>query len=158
MSPHVRPATLGDYQALCALFEELDEFHRQARPDFFRPFDGPARSWEQVGRWLAGPDSALLVAEDEAEVIGLSLLLPRSPPPFAGAVPRKVVVIDNLVVRADSRDRGIGEKLVAASMDWARGQGATHVELGVHAVNRHARRFYERLGFAVSVNWMSRAA
>ena len=158
MSTRVRPATLGDYQALCALFEELDEFHRQVRPEFFRPFDGPARSWEQVGRWLAGPDSTVIVAEDAGEVVGLCLLLPRPQPPFAGAVPRKVVVIDNLVVRADRRGRRIGEDLVAASMDWARGQGATHVELGVHAVNRHALRFYERVGFAVSVNWMSRAA
>lgn len=157
MSAVIRPATLGDYRALCALFEELDEFHRQVRPEFFRPFDGPARSWEQVGRWLAGPDSTVLVAED-AEVIGLCLLLPRPQAPFAGAVPRKVVVIDNLVVRAGCRNRGIGEELVAASMGWARGQGASHVELGVHAVNRHALRFYERLGFSVSVNWMSRAA
>ena len=157
MSAVIRPATLGDYRALCALFEELDEFHRQARPEFFRPFDGPARSWEQVGRWLAGPDSTVLVADD-AEVVGLCLLLPRPQAPFAGAVPRKVVVIDNLVVRAGCRNRGIGEELVAASMGWARGQGASHVELGVHAVNRHALRFYERLGFSVSVNWMSRAA
>jgi ribosomal protein S18 acetylase RimI-like enzyme len=157
MSAVIRPATLGDYRALCALFEELDEFHRQARPEFFRPFDGPARSWEQVGRWLAGPDSTVLVAED-AEVVGLCLLLPRPQALFAGAVPRKVVVIDNLVVRAGCRNRGIGEELVAASMGWARGQGASHVELGVHAVNRHALRFYERLGFSVSVNWMSRAA
>lgn len=157
MSAVIRPATLGDHRALCALFEELDEFHRQVRPEFFRPFDGPARSWEQVGRWLAGPDSTVLVAED-AEVVGLCLLLPRPQAPFAGAVPRKVVVIDNLVVRAGCRNRGIGEELVAASMGWARGQGASHVELGVHAVNRHALRFYERLGFSVSVNWMSRAA
>ena len=157
MSAVIRPATLGDYRALCALFEELDEFHRQARPEFFRPFDGPARSWEQVGRWLAGPDSTVLVADD-AEVVGLCLLLPRPQAPFAGAVPRTVVVIDNLVVRAGCRNRGIGEELVAASMGWARGQGASHVELGVHAVNRHALRFYERLGFSVSVNWMSRAA
>lgn len=157
MSAVIRPATLGDYRALCALFEELDEFHRQVRPEFFRPFDGPARSWEQVGGWLAGPDSTVLVAED-AEVVGLCLLLPRPQAPFAGAVPRKVVVIDNLVVRAGCRNRGIGEELVAASMGWARGQGASHVQLGVHAVNRHALRFYERLGFSVSVNWMSRAA
>ena len=160
MSIHVRPATLGDYHALCALFEELDEFHHQARPDFFRPLEGPARTWEQIGRWLADPDSTVLVAEatPEAEVIGLAVLLPRPPSPFAGAVPRKVVVLDTLVVRADRRGRGIGAKLTAASMEWARGQGASHVELGVHAVNRHALRFYERLGFAVSVNWMSRAA
>ena len=158
MSVHVRPATLGDYHALCALFEELDEFHRQAWPDFFRPFEWPARTWEQIGRWLADPDSTVLVAEDAAEVIGLAVLLPRPPSPFAGAVPRKVVVLDNLVVRSDRRDRGVGAKLVAASVEWARGQGASHVELSVHAVNRHALRFYERLGFDVSVNWMSRAA
>ena len=156
--PTVRPATLGDYQALSALFGELDEFHRQVRPDFFRPFEGPARTWAQVGQWLAGPDSTVLVAEDEAQVIGLAVLLPRPPSPFAGAVPRKVVVIDNLVVRADRRDRRIGRELVAAAMEWARGQGASHVELGVHAVNRHALRFYERLGFNVSVHWLSRAA
>jgi ribosomal protein S18 acetylase RimI-like enzyme len=158
MSTEVRPATLRDYPALCALFEELDEFHRLRRPDFFRRFDGPARTWEQVGKWLAGPDSTVLVAEDLADVIGLVVLLPRPPAPFAGAVPRKVVVIDNLVVRAGRRDRGIGEKLAAASLDWARGQGASHVELGVHAVNRHALRFYERLGFGASLNWLSRAA
>ncbi|MBI3196318.1 MAG: GNAT family N-acetyltransferase [Rhodospirillales bacterium] len=162
MSIHVRPAVLGDEQALGALFAELDAVQCRARPDFFRPFDGPARTWEQVGKWLAGPDSTVLVAEDragdEAAVIGLALLLPRPPSPFAGAVPSKVVVLDNLVVRADRRDRKVGAKLVAASMEWARGRGASHVELGVHAVNRHALRFYERLGFNVSVHWMSRAA
>jgi len=41
---HVRTATLGDYDVLVALFDELDEFHRQGRPDFFQPFDGPART------------------------------------------------------------------------------------------------------------------
>ena len=81
MSTEVRQATLQDYPTLCALFDELDEFHRQARPDFFRRFDGPARTWEQVGQWLAGPASTMLVAEDSAEVIGLVLLLPRSPSP-----------------------------------------------------------------------------
>ncbi len=100
----------------------------------------------------------MLVAEDGADVIGLAVLLPRPPSPFAGAVPRKVVVLDNLVVRADRRDRKVGGKLVAASMEWARNRGASQVELGVHAVNRHALRFYERLGFSVSVHWMSRAA
>ncbi len=35
MSVHVRAASFGDYQALCALFEELDEFHRRARPGSF---------------------------------------------------------------------------------------------------------------------------
>ena len=123
MSIGVRPATLGDYAALVALFDELDEFHRLKRPDFFRPFEGPARSWAQVGQWLAGPGTTVLVAEGEAGVVGLAVLLTRPPAAFAGAVPRKVIELDNLVVRADWRGQGVGKCLLAATMDWSREQG-----------------------------------
>lgn len=69
-----------------------------------------------------------------------------------------MIVIDNLVVTARRRSRGIGRALLDAAMAWARTRGATHVELGVHDVNRDALRFYRRHGFEVSVNWMSRVA
>ncbi len=98
MSTRVRQATLRDYRALCALFEELDEFHRLKRPDFFRPFEGPARG------------------------------------------------------------REVGKCLLAATMDWSRGQGATHVEVAVHAFNRDARRFCERFGFSASIERLVLAA
>lgn len=151
MSAEVRPATLADYRALCSLFDELDEFHRQARPDFFRPFAGPARSWAQIGQWLAGPGSTVLVAQAGGEMVGLAVLLAQPASGFAGAVPRKVVEIDNLVVRADWRGRGVGRRLVNASVDWSRDRGASHVEVAVHAVNRDARRFYVDSGFSASV-------
>ena len=60
---HIRQATMGDYYALVALFDELDEFHRRARPDVFRRFDGPSRTREQIDQWLAGPGSISVVAE-----------------------------------------------------------------------------------------------
>jgi hypothetical protein len=88
---HVRMAILGDYDVLVALFDELDEFHRQGRPDFFQSFDGPARTRQQVEQWLSAPGSTVLVAERGADVIGLAVLLTRTPSPFAGAVPRKVI-------------------------------------------------------------------
>lgn len=158
MSVATRSARADEYAALCFLFDELDEFHRRVRPEFFRPFDGPARTREQIEQWLAGPGSTVLVAEKAADLVGLAVLLTRPPSAFAGAVPRKVIVIDNLVVAAACRGGGVGRLLLAASMDWARAEGASHVELGVHAVNRDALRFYERFGFSVSVNWMMRAA
>jgi GNAT superfamily N-acetyltransferase len=149
---HVRRATLGDYGSLVALFDELDEIHRRARPDFFQPFDGPARSHREVEQWLSGPGSTVLVAERGADVIGLVLLLTRPVSAFAGAVPRKVIEIDNLVVRADQRGWRVGRRLLVAAVEWARGQGATHVEVAVHAFNQEARRFYENFGFAPSVD------
>jgi GNAT superfamily N-acetyltransferase len=146
---HIRQATMDDYDALVALFDELDEFHRQARPDVFRPFDGPARTRAEIGQWLAGPGSTMLVAEVGREVVGLAVLLTRPPPGFAGAVPHKVIELDNLVVRSSWRSQGIGRQLIDAIVDWSRGQGAAHLGVAVHAFNRDARRFYERAGFAL---------
>jgi len=153
----VRPARLEDHAALCSLFDELDEFHRRARPDFFRPFEGPPRTPRQIELWLNGPGSTVLVAEDVGDIVGLAVLLTRPPSAFAGAVPRKAIELDNLVVRADRRSRGIGEWLLAETQRWSQEQGATHIEVGVHAFNHDARRFYERYGFARSIDRLTMA-
>jgi len=154
----VRQASLRDYEELCALFDELDEIHRQARPDMFQPFPPPARTREQVARWLAQADSTVLVAQSEQGVVGLAVLLARPPSGFAGAVARKVIELDNLVVRADQRGRKIGRRLLAAVVEWSRQRRATHVEVAVHDFNRDAQRFYQSFGFASSVNRLVLAA
>jgi GNAT superfamily N-acetyltransferase len=154
----VRLASMRDYEELCGLFDELDEVHREARPDMFRPFPPPARTREQVASWLARPESTVLVAQSEEGVVGLAVLLTRDPSGFAGSVPRKVVEVDNLVVRADQRGRKIGRRLLAASVEWARQRRATHVEVTVHDFNRDAKRFYGSFGFASSVDRMVLAA
>jgi hypothetical protein len=109
---HVRTATLGDYDVLIALFDELDEFHRQGRPDFFQPFDGPARTRQQIEQWLSAPGSTVLVAERGADVIGLAVLLTRTPSPFAGAVPRKTAA-----AHAGLSFSGRGLAMVSAQAD-----------------------------------------
>jgi GNAT superfamily N-acetyltransferase len=111
---------------------------RQARLEMFRPFTGPARWREQVGRWLCEPGSTILVAEGEEGVIGLAVLLTRPASSFAGAVPCRGIEIDNLVVRADRRGERVGHHLLAASVEWARQRHATHVEVAVHVFNRGA--------------------
>lgn len=148
----VREASLDDYEALIALFDELDEIHRQARPDFFRAFAGPARTREQIEQWLIAPNSTVLVAQHGQAVVGLAVLLTRPGSAFSGALPRRVVEVDNLVVRADRRGRRIGRHLLDAARDWSRRRHATHLEVAVHAFNRDARRFYEEFGFAPSVD------
>ncbi len=148
----IRQATMGDYGALVGLFDELDEFHRLARPDVFRRIEGPARTRRQIEQWLAGPGSTVLVAEIDGEVAGLAVLLTRPPPAFAGVIPLKVIELDNLVVRSGRRSQGIGRRLIDATVDWSRGQGASHVGVAVHAFNRDARRFYDRAGFVASID------
>lgn len=99
---------MGDYEVLVALFDELDDFHRLARPDVFRPFDGPARTREQIEQWLAGLGSTVLLAEVDHGVVGLAVRLTRPPSAFSGTAPLNVIELDNLVVRSGYRSQGIG--------------------------------------------------
>jgi hypothetical protein len=72
MSPtaalRVRPASMGDYDALCALFDELDAFHRDARPEMFQPFPKPVRAREQVARCSASVEWARQRGASHVEV------------------------------------------------------------------------------------------
>jgi RimJ/RimL family protein N-acetyltransferase len=52
-------------------------------------------------------------------------------------------------VHRDYRRQGLGERLLAAALDWARAQeGLDWVDLEVLSSNLPARRLYERCGFA----------
>ena len=73
-------------------------------------------------------------------------------------MPRKVIEVDNLVVRLDQRGKGIGHRLLDAAVDWSRRHDATHVEVSVHAFNGRARRFYRHFGFVPSMERLVVAA
>ncbi len=59
----------------------------------------------------------------------------------------RVFVVDVLYVRPSARGNGLARELMRAAADYAREQGADHLELDVLESNEPARRFYERLGF-----------
>ena len=50
-------------------------------------------------------------------------------------------------VRPAFRERGVGERLLRACVDWAREHGRVMLKLSVVAGNDAARRCYERVGF-----------
>jgi len=138
-SIRVRLAGPRDCDALCELLD---------RPEYAR---------EQVMTWLQTPGTTLLVAQSEAGVLGVAVLMTRIIPCPDTCV-HKVVEVDNLVVRADQRGRRIGRRLLAAAVEWSRQRRAVQVEVFVGDVNRDARRFYESFGFAHSVDRLVLAA
>ena len=111
--------------------------------------DNPAHAREQVLAWLESPGTTLLVAQSELGILGVAVLLTRIVP-MPGAVPHKVVEVDNLVVRADLRGRRVGRRLLAAAVEWSRQRRAVQVEAIVGDVNHDGRRFYENFGFAAA--------
>ncbi len=55
--------------------------------------------------------------------------------------------LEELYVVPSLRGQGLGRKLLEAAMEAARGEGATHLELGTSETDTAARALYESLGF-----------
>jgi GNAT superfamily N-acetyltransferase len=133
MEPVLRPAAPGDVQALAGLATQL----------------GYPNTPEQIASRLAAlaatPGHAVLVVADPAggTVIGwihVGSTRWLESDPYAE--------IGGLVVDADWRGRGIGERLVRAGLAWAAAQRFREMRVRSNVVRADAHRFYERLGFA----------
>jgi GNAT superfamily N-acetyltransferase len=52
--------------------------------------------------------------------------------------------VEDLAVEPPCRSAGVGKALLDATKGWARGRGATHLELDTGLARTDAQRFYER--------------
>jgi diamine N-acetyltransferase len=143
----VRPATADDYDALCALFGEVDALHRDHLPQIFRKPPGPVREPEYCRVLLADENVGLFVAEKNASLIAFGHAAIRDAPPLPVFVPRRYAVVEGMGVKAEFRGHGIGRALMHSIAEWASAKGATAIELNVYEFNQEAIAFYQRLGF-----------
>ncbi len=87
------------------------------------------------------PNSVLFVAEVDAAIVGsLTLAFYRMPTGLKAW-------IEDVVVDADARGRGLGEALNRAAVAEAVHRGAKHVNLTSRSSRATANRLYLRLGF-----------
>lgn len=89
------------------------------------------------------PDVTLLLARDEGRIIGTATLIVYATPFWMKAR------LDEVVVDASARGRGVGEAIVSACLDLARRKGAQVAELqsGRGPARDVANRLYRRMGF-----------
>ncbi len=86
----------------------------------------------------------VLVADAAGDVVGMATgQLLVSTAEGAGSV-----LVEDVVVAAGLRGRGIGRSLVTAVVEWARRHGSARVTLLADRGNEAALRFYERLGWS----------
>jgi GNAT superfamily N-acetyltransferase len=130
----LRPAQDGDAERIAAIF--TDEGYPA----------GPSAIRARLARF-AGPDSQVVVADREGEVIGFIAF---------HALPRfehddEVVRILALVVDAGARERGLGHHLMSEAERFARERGAAFVEVTAGRHRPEARQLYESMGYDASV-------
>ncbi|SRR6266852_6760637 len=105
----------------------------------------PVPDMHRLGRMLADPDVTLLVAKEGDEIVGTTTVIVYTTPFWIKAR------LDEVVVDASARGKGVGEALVNAALDVGREKGAQVAELqSGRGPNRDAaHRLYERLGFNI---------
>jgi GNAT superfamily N-acetyltransferase len=135
MSATIREAQPGEEQRVLEMYEWL-----------FAPPGSRPSSWEPKRARLAlteamvSPESSVFVAEDGGALIGFCTgYLDLNSVRFG-----RRCWIEDLAVDPERRSRGVGTALLDAAKDWARGAGATHIELDSGLARSDAHRFYER--------------
>ena len=111
--------------------------------------------YEDAFRRVDGDPAQLLVAAVlDGEVVGTLQLTVIPGLARAGALRGQVEAVR---VRADRRDRGIGEAMLRWAVDEARRRGCALLQLTTDKRRTDAHRFYARLGFVASHDGMKLA-
>ncbi len=138
---HVRPFTSADRDTVLGLAPRLTIGSGPWRDP--AAFLTAARGWIEGSIAGIGPGQAVLVAEDtQGRCLGfVSVSRQRH---FTG---EEQAYIGELVVAEEAEGQGVGRVLVAGAEAWGREQGYRLIALQTGMANRHARGFYERLGY-----------
>ena len=114
--------------------------------DFNTEFESPTPSAEQFGRRFAEllpRDDVIVLLAEASEPVGFAYLTLR-PTPYGGG---PLAQLEELYVRPELRDRGIGTRLLTAALAEVTERGAIEMHINVDEVDVDTRRFYERHGF-----------
>ncbi|MDR2570596.1 MAG: GNAT family N-acetyltransferase [Oscillospiraceae bacterium] len=139
----IRKAIVEDIDAINKLFYELDTGAIDMQPEHFQRGN---RSVEYLSGLINDEKSDFLLVVDNEEVIGFSLIFEREPPTLNLLVPCKVAYIQDFVVTANYRNKGIGTALMKESKQWAKERHMDYLRLSVIPANKDAQRFYTRHG------------
>lgn len=119
--------------------DALEEAFARLMPQLSPRLGAPSR---EVLRRVAGSETgALLAAVAGERIVGVLMLA------WYDAPSGRKAWIEDVVVDAAARGRGIGEALVREALALARREGVARVMLTSNATRRAAHRLYERMGF-----------
>ena len=134
----IRMAQRGDLDALVKLLEALFRLEPDFTPD-------PVRQRRGLTLFLdgCGKHRCLLVAETAGEVVAMASIQVLVSTAEGGLVG----LVEDVVVAAAHRGRGVGRQLMTALADWAHRHGLSRLQLLADRENRAALEFYARLGW-----------
>jgi len=134
--PIIRTARQEDLEQLVGLLRLLFTIE----DDF--SFDA-TKQRQGLSLMLNNDRGCILVAEKAGRVIGMC----TGQVVISTAEGGPAVLVEDMVIDPDQRGQGLGRALMAALAAWARGQGATRMQLLADKNNPPALAFYDRIGW-----------
>ncbi len=133
-------ATSADLPAMADLLGELFRLESDFEPDRAKQLAGLQLILDQPGL------GRLFVLRVDGAVAGMANALVTVSTAEGG----RVLLLEDVIVRAGLRGAGWGRRLVGQVLEWARSEDMTRVTLLADRTNASALAFYERLGFQTS--------
>ncbi len=144
----IREYADSDAPRVVELVRELQAFEAPLNP-WGKPASGIS-TWyiDQVKLWCSKHEGVILVAEQEADLVGYACLLARCEEDgSASDIAYTYAHVADLVVTEVSRGQGIGKALLSECERIAREKGRKSLRIGVLTQNVRAKAVYERFGF-----------
>ena len=154
----IRPATRADLPAIGRLAALLVRAHHEFDPARFiaatsRTADGYAAF---IGTQLDAPEMLVLVAERAGDVIGYTYAGVEGPDWMSLRGPAGV--LHDIVVDPGARGRGVGRRLLAATLEALAAREVPRVVLSTAERNDAAQRLFASAGFRRTMIEMTREA
>ena len=143
----VRPAQLpADKPVLLEFIIGLQRFEAEFESD--RRLD-PSYAEDQFADLMRNFDNgAVFIAEDEGRAVGWVMVYETEGRAYVIAEERRQAMICELFVEPKMRGKGVGQALLAACEDWARGRGISVIHIGHLSENARASEVYDKAGYA----------
>lgn len=135
MRAAIREATAGEEERILPAYEWLF-----APPGYTPQWWDEERAGQAITEAIVSPRSAVFVAEEANALVGFcTAYLELNSVRFG-----QRCWVEDLAVDPSRRSEGVGGALLDSAADWARGAGATHLELDTGLARTDAQRFYDR--------------
>jgi|ERR1700690_846372 GNAT superfamily N-acetyltransferase len=137
MSGAIEFATAEDLPAMADLLAELFTLEADFQPDREKQLAGLQLILDKptLGR--------LFVLRVDGSIAGMANALIT----LSTAEGGRVLLLEDVIVKAGYRGAGLGRQLVEHVLEWANAQGMSRVTLLADKDNASALSFYERIGF-----------
>ncbi|MDR6846157.1 GNAT family N-acetyltransferase [Flavobacterium granuli] len=134
----IRKATTQDLDQLTNLFDQYAVFYKN--PSNYE------KHYAYLKERLENNEATIFVASDETnkdKLIGFVLIYVT----FSSLALNRILILNDIFVDSSARKKGIGEKLIQQTVEFAKELGAQDIRLRTAKNNTVAQGLYHKMGF-----------